>query len=246
MRNDERIREVRSLLNEYLRSPSLRHVRDPESIAGLAREIVNRLDGGNTIWRKWDAQREALVKLALPCWIPFEDMQDYLNGMPGPQLTRTDVEQRLRAFEEEEYFEHRNSSFEKACLAIYYREKASGTELTAIVGLLRDYVEELENRTRIEERERYLENQIQQQTRREQLLCSGADCGWTQFQGTSHWYCRKNGRTYRLSPSKDGKWNLRNVSSTSDGEEGVQLGKYSSRREATKAIRTLAYALVGL
>ncbi|HEX2839972.1 hypothetical protein [Hyphomicrobium sp.] len=242
MRDDERIWAVRKLLDEYVRSPSLRHVRDPESIARLSRDIVNRLDGGNSIWRKWDAKREALVRSALPCWIPIEDMQGFLNRMPGPQLTRVDVEQRLRAFEEEEYFEHRNQAFEKGCLTIYRREKAKGTELTAIVGLLRDYVQELEDRTRVEERERYREIQNQKRLRRGQLLASGADCNWSQIEGFPNWHCRKNGRTYRLSPSKNGKWTLQEVSGVQDTHVGFPLGIYSSRREATKAIRTLAYA----
>jgi len=242
MRDDKRIWAVRKMLDEYVRSLSLRHIRDPGSLARLSRDIVNRLDEGNSIWRKWNEQREVLIKPALPCWVPIEDMQGYLNQMSGPRLTRVDVEQRLRAFEEEEYFEHRNQAFQKRCLTIYRQEKAKGTELTAIVGLLRDYVQELEDRTRVEEKARYRYIQDQKRVRREQLLVSGADCNWTQIEAFPYWYCRKNGRTYRLSPSKDRRWTLHEVSNIQDTNVGLPLGKYASRREATKAIRMLAYS----
>jgi hypothetical protein len=95
-----------------VKSPSLRHIRDPHSLSRLAQEIVRRLDRGNSIWRKWDGQREVLLKSALCCWIPVEDVREFLNRLPGPLLTTTDVAQRLKAFEEEEHLPtpKRNSS----------------------------------------------------------------------------------------------------------------------------------------
>ena len=47
------------------------------------------------------AEREDVVKAAAPCWIPTEDIRASLNNLPGPTLTKTDVEQRLRAIWEE-------------------------------------------------------------------------------------------------------------------------------------------------
>lgn len=103
MWEDERVSAVRHLLFDYVRSPSLRHIRDPHSVTHLAQEIVRRIDNTNTIWRKWDAEREKLLKSAAGAWIPIEDLREFLNRMPGPQLTKTDVAQRLRAFEDEPY-----------------------------------------------------------------------------------------------------------------------------------------------
>jgi hypothetical protein len=95
MREDERMWAVKELLFDYVKSPSLRHIRDAHSVIKLAQEIVRRVDRGNSIWQKWDGQREVLLKSALPCWIPIEDLRDFLNRMPGPALTTTDVAQRL-------------------------------------------------------------------------------------------------------------------------------------------------------
>jgi hypothetical protein len=53
--------------------------------------------------RKRFGPRETLLKSAAGCWIPVEALQEFLNGMPGPALTKTDVAQRLRAFEDEGY-----------------------------------------------------------------------------------------------------------------------------------------------
>jgi hypothetical protein len=201
MREDERIWAVKELLFEYVKSPSLRHIRDPHSVNRLAQEIVKRIDHGNSIWRKWDGPRETLLKSALGCWIPIQDMRDFLNRMAGPLLTTTDVAQRLKAFEEEEH-DYSDEELRSSCPAVYEKEKADGTELPAIIGLLRDHVEREEERIRTEQRERHQEWCRQDRIAREQRLLSGADCKWTQLQKSQHWYCRANGRTYRLSPTK--------------------------------------------
>lgn len=127
MRDDERVLEVRRLLFDYVKSPSLRHIRDPHSITKLAQEIVRRLDRGNAMWRKWDGQRDLLAKSAMCCWIPTEELRDFLNGMPGPQLTTTDVAQRLKAFEEESHFEFAKEEHQAGCLAIFAKEKTAAT-----------------------------------------------------------------------------------------------------------------------
>jgi len=86
MTEDERIWEVKQLLFDFVKSPSLRHIRDPLSLHKLAQDIVKRIDRGNSIWRKWDGPREVLLKSALGCWIPIADLRDVLNRMPGPPL----------------------------------------------------------------------------------------------------------------------------------------------------------------
>jgi hypothetical protein len=154
MSDDERIWAVRELLLNYVRSPSLRHVRDPHSLGRLAQDIVKRIDSGNSIWSKWDGQREVLLKSAVACWIPIEDMREFLNRMPGPRLTTTDVAQRLKAFEDEQHYAYPNEELHSGCLALYEKEKTEGTELPAVVGLLRDHVEREEERLRGEQQER--------------------------------------------------------------------------------------------
>jgi hypothetical protein len=99
---DDRIYGVQRLLADYVRSPSLRHIRDPLYLRKLAREIVKTVDRGNSIWTKWDGQREVLLRKALRCWVPTSDLRDALNLLPGPKLTNTDVEQRRLQMEEDE------------------------------------------------------------------------------------------------------------------------------------------------
>jgi hypothetical protein len=241
MSNDERIWAVKELLFDYVRSPSLRHIRDPHSLSRLAQEIVKRIDRGNSIWRKWDGQREVLVKSAVGCWIPIEDLRDFLNSMPGPPLTKTDVAERLKAFEDEQYYAYPNEELQPGCLALYEKEKAEGTELPAIVGLLREHLDREEERIRAEQQEHYRQWREQDRIAREQRLLSGADCKWTQLLKSPHWYCRANGRTYRLSPTKDKLWNLYRVYSISDDEKAALIGKYQRRGDATKVVAEMAY-----
>jgi hypothetical protein len=174
------------------------------------------------------------------CWIPVEDLRDFLNRLPGPPLTNTDVAQRMKAFEEEDHA-YPDEELQPGCLALYDKEKAEGTELPAVVGLLRDHLEHEEERIRVEQQERYQQWREQDRIAREQRLLSGADCTWTQLQKSPHWYCRTNGRTYRLSPTKDKRWNLYRVRSTSDDEQGALIGKYQQRRDATKVVAEMAY-----
>jgi hypothetical protein len=120
MSEDERIWAVKELLFDYVKSPSLRHIRDPHSLSRLAQEIVRRIDRGNSIWRKWDGQRETLLRSAVGCWVPVQDMRDFLNRMPGPPLSATDVAQRLSAFEEQDH-EYPNEEIQLSCLATHAR-----------------------------------------------------------------------------------------------------------------------------
>ena len=67
MEND-RIYAVASRLADYIKSPSLRHIRDPHSLHKLAKEIVQAVDRASSIWGKWEGPREELAKAAAPCW----------------------------------------------------------------------------------------------------------------------------------------------------------------------------------
>lgn len=240
MPEDDRLQAIKHLLFNYIRSPSLRHIRDPHAVMVLANEIMRVVNGRNSVWLKWDDQREKLIKSAIGCWIPFDDLRDFLNGLPGPALTVTDVTQRMRAFEDEDYFSYPKEELQSGCLAIYECEKAKGTELPAIIGLLRDHVESEEERLRCEQRAQYERSREEERIAREQRLLSGADCKWTQLAKSPDWYCRMNGRMYRLSPTKDKMWSLHRVDSV-EGPTGPLIGKYKNRRDASKAVAQVAY-----
>jgi hypothetical protein len=241
MTDDHRVSQVRQLLVEYLRSPSLKHIRDPHSISKLALELVGRMDHGSSIWMKWNGQRELLTKLAVGCWIPVEDLLEVLNRLPGPRLTLTDVAQRQAAFEEEDYHSYPNQELQDGCLAIYTAEQTAGTELASIIGRIRAHVEQEEQRLRIERQNHFRQHRESERLKRVQRLLSGADCGWTQLPKSPQFYCRANGRAYRLSPSKDKKWQLDRVGDLDDHSTGQRIGTYLGRGDATKAIATHAY-----
>ncbi|PZV35018.1 hypothetical protein [Mesorhizobium kowhaii] len=137
-----------------------------------------------------------------------------------------------RAFKDEEYFSYPKEELRPRCLALYEKERADGTELPAIIGLLRDHVEREEERLRVEQEERYKRWREEDRMAREQ---------WTQLQKSPHWFCRANGRTYRLSPTKDKMWNLYRVSSVSEDDEKALIGKYGRRGDATKVVSQMAY-----
>lgn len=67
--------------------------------------------------------------------------------------------------------------------------------------------------------------------------------GTTTWQASrsTFWYCRRNCRTYRLTPTKDKRWNLHRVTAVSDEEKGSLVGTYGGRADATKVIATAAY-----
>lgn len=73
----------------------------------------------------------------------------------------------------------------------------------------------------------------------EQRFLSGADCKWTQINGSKEFYTRKNGRAFRLTPTKLKQWDLHRVSDTED--RGKIVGTYGSRGDATKALAKIAY-----
>jgi len=240
MSHDPRLPAIRRLLFNFVRSPSLRHLRDPHSIEGLAEDIVRSLGEDRPTWRKWDKTREEFLKSAAHCWIPVDDLRDYLNGMPGPKLTNTDVAQRLQVHYVEPYVSFPDEDLQAGCLVIYEREKAEGTELPAIVGALQEHIEKEENRLRIEQqaaREKYIEDE---RIASEQRFLSGADCKWTPIERSKEQYCRINGRSYRLSPTADKMWNLHRIKSVEDSE-GRLIGKYQHRKDVTKALSQVAY-----
>jgi hypothetical protein len=218
---NEGVGEVRRLLFDYLRSPSLRHLRDPHSIDRLMEQIVGAIRREPSLWRKWEGEREALLKGAALCWVPAEDLCDFLNAMPGPPLTLTDVVQRLRALHEEPYASYPDEELKGGCLVVYQRERAEGTELPAIIGALQEYVEQEEDRLRRDREEARRKRQEEERLALEQRFLAGADCKWTVIQKSRHLYSRRNGRGYRLSPTKDKRWELFRVEGTEEGQRSA-------------------------
>lgn len=239
MYDPERIQEVRRLIFDYVRSPSLRHLRDPHSIDDIAKRIVASIDRQPSVWRKWEGEREALLRTASCTWAPVEDLRAFLNSMPGPPLTLTDVTQRLRAMHEEPYSNFPDEDLRTDCLALYEREKADGTELPAILGALQDFAAEEGERRRQARLDSHRRLQAEARQALEQRFLAGADCKWTTIGAGKDLYTRINGRAYRLSPTPDKRWRLQRIERVED--VGAQIGVYGSRGDVTKALAKLAY-----
>ena len=214
-------------------------MRDPNSVNGLVKRIIEAIGNLSPVWQKWEGEREALLRAASATWIPLEDLRRFLNELPGPQLTLTDVQQRLRAIHEEPYTDYPDDRLKESCLKLYKEEVAAGTEMTAIIGVLQEFAESESVRLRREAEEAYRARQKEERTALEQRFLSGADCKWTQVGGSKAVYTRINGRSYRLSPTKDKRWNLDRIAQLDDA--GQLVGTYASRGDASKALAKLAF-----
>lgn len=236
----QRQAEVRRLLSRYLESPSLRHLREPKQVDRLAEEIVSAVDRASPPWGKWDATRGELLKAAAKTWMPIEDLVAFLNGLPGPRLTATDVTQRLRAFQEEPYADlYPDERVKDACLARYAAEVEAGTELTAIVGALQEFADEEERRLDRERQEKWKAERDADRQALERRFLSGADCKWTRLEGSKALFMRKNGRAFRLAATKEKRWQLHRIEEPA--EAGDLLGTYATRGAASKVIDKIAY-----
>jgi hypothetical protein len=160
--------------------------------------------------------------------------------LPGPALTKTDVEQRLRAIWEEPYTSYPNDDLKDDCLALYHSEKSVGTEMRAIIGALQERLEREDDRLRREQEENYRRWKEEERVKLEQRFLSGADCGWTPIDKSEAFYCRRNGRTFRIVRGKDKRWTLYRIHEFSD--KGNALGTYQGRRDANTALKKIAYA----
>ena len=161
-----------------------------------------------------------------------------LNDMPGPKLTLSDVAQRLKVVQEE-LSSWPDEDFKEACIELYRVERQAGTEMIAIAGAIRDYIEHADS-----ERRKVLEQRWRAQREAEKLalearFLAGADCGWTPVTGSGSVWCRRNGRAYRLERRNDGRQDM----FRSDGvdDRGLLIGTYGTRADASKAVKVLAY-----
>lgn len=240
MPEDERLHSIRSLVFDYVKSPSLRHIRDPHFVAKLAKDILRVVDRGTGPWQKWNGAREAMLTTAATTWIAAEDLRDYFNSLPGPKLTATDVAQRLRAIQEEGFGLYPSEELKEGCAALYQRERAAGTEMPAIIGAVQEYVEQETERIRIEREESWKQARDAEREALRQRLISGVDCKWTSLTKSDELFCRMNGRLYRVKQGQDKRWSLFRVASIDD-QKGVLLGQYSGRGEANKVVAKIAY-----
>lgn len=235
----DRLHAVTRSLFQYVKSPSLRHIRDPESIYTLAKDILLEVDRASSIWSKWEAGREDLLKAAAASWIPVEDLAEFLNSLPGPALTLTDVKQRLRAFWEEMWVPYPREEFKAGCVAIYEAEKAAGTGMTAIIWALNEHLEAEEQRLRHENEVAHRQRVQEERIRLQERFLAGVDCGWAQFDDPQTFFYRRNGRAFRVKKGKDKRWTLCRVKGLDD--VGDQLGIYLGRGDANKIIAKIAY-----
>lgn len=238
---DDRKSMIYRLLADYVRSPSLRHLRDDRSLHKIANEIVQNLDQRSAVWKKWEGKRNAVLKSALECWIPKVDLLAFLNGLPGPQLTMTDLEQRMKHLIEVESIGYPEPKLEPECLAIYNAEVEAGTEMAAIIGRLSDYTLNQFERLRKEEQEEERLRLEEARLERERRLLSYADCPWTQIKGSKFAYCRKNGRVFQLKPNTDKSWTMYRVQEVDDLTKGEMIGRYRSRGDASKVVAKAAF-----
>lgn len=230
---------VQSIVAHYVNTRSITQIRDYFGLIELSRDIIRNLEAEFSIWRKWSLPREAFAKSVVECWIPLEDLRSFLNDMPGPELTPTDVAQRLRAFSEEGCDEP-NEVLKDGCRAIYENERAQGTELAAIAGVIRDYVHKESIRLYHEQWDAQKRDAEERKAALEQQFLSGEDCKWTPVAGSADTYCRINGRAYRLSP-KDGKMrSLFRITSVDDPDPRL-IGKYQTQTDAGKALSQIAF-----
>jgi hypothetical protein len=160
--------------------------------------------------------------------------------MEGPKLSFSDVEQRLKAFADERYSEYPRDELREGCLAVYEAEKALGTEMPAIVGVLRDHIEKEEERLSQEQDALFRQLREAEAAAAEQRLLSGADCRWTPQKGTKDVFCRVNGRLFRLTTTSDKRVELYRAEGLEAGK-GTLLGRYLKRGDATKAVAQIAY-----
>jgi hypothetical protein len=238
---DQRTSIVHGLLADYVRSPSLRHLRDPRPLAKLAVEIVTKLDRDSSVWRKWEGPRDTVLSSALDCWIPKEDLLAFLNSLPGPPLTMTDLEQRMRHLIEVEYIASPEPKLQDECLKIYRAETSAGTEMPAIIGSLSEYVASQWERLRDEQLQAEAQRAEEARLARKRRLLSYGDCPWTQIKGSKFFYCRKNGRVFQLKPNNDKSWTMYRVQEVDDTAAGELIGRYRSRSDANKVLAKATY-----
>ena len=78
-------------------------------------------------------------------------------------------------------------------MAIYVAEWAAGTEMSAIIGALKEYTEQEEQRLALEREENDRRQREEKRVRLQHRFLSGADGGWTSTDRSAELFCRRNG-----------------------------------------------------
>lgn len=238
--DDRRVGQVREMLEEYLKTPSLRHARDRLMLTNLSKAILKKLDRGSSNWRKWSEHREQVLRMAAPCWVPLDDLREHLSSLAGPELTRTDVAQRMRLMQEEPPYDlFPDDDVRTGCEALYAAERAAGTEFAAILCALHEFKEVELERQRQARSEEWQKQKEEERRALEARFLSGADCKWTPINASKELYCRMNGRAYRLAQARDKRWTVHRIMGVDD--PGAMVGTYGNRGDVTKALKELAY-----
>lgn len=236
MSESDPIQVIEDHIIDHVNSPSLRHIRDISVIHKVARKIIHDLDSSCSFWTKWTVPRTELLTTAAECSIPAEDIRGFLNKLPGPELTLTDVSQRLRImFEEDGYLRYPTEEMKRESQSIYADEKSQGTELPAIIGLIREYIDRVRDQKRIQDEAGRQALQERERAELEERFLSGADCKWVSVDGSKELYCRANGQAYFLSKSSDKTRNLYRINSIED-QNRTLVGNYRNLEAANKAL----------
>ena len=168
MTYNDRASDIRSLLWQHAH-PTLRNM-DHDRIAKLAEQIL-RVATDRGLWAKWSPDREEIAERAANLWIPLEDLKEALNTLPGPPLTKVDVEQRVRDFREKQYGSYPKSEMEADALAAFVEEKARGTEFIAVLGHMEEWYWGAEERLR-QKREKDRREQIAEEKKSPRRGCA--------------------------------------------------------------------------
>jgi hypothetical protein len=112
--------------------------------------------------------------------------------------------------------------------------------MRTIIGALQEHIEREVERLRQEQQEQYRRWREEAQVKLEQRFLLGADCGWTKIEKSYSFYCRRNGRAFRIVQGKDKRWTMYRIKEIVD--EGELLGTYQGRGDANKALAKIVYA----
>jgi hypothetical protein len=242
MTDDERASDIRALLWEHAH-PTLRNM-DRDRIAKLAEQIL-RIATDRGLWTKWSQDREEIAERAAALWVPMDDLREALNALPGPTLTKIDVEQRIRDFREKQYGSYPKTEIEAEALAAFAEEKAKGTEFIAVLGYLEEWTWGTEERLRQKQEKDRREQIAKEKQVAEARLRNGADCPWTAATGITDLHCCKNGRLYRLRGLQttnkfEPAFEVLRVDHL-EAKRGRSVGRYRTRSDASKAVTNVAW-----
>jgi hypothetical protein len=162
---DKRIAVVATILGEQWRQKHF-------DAHGMARDIVAALDQRELI-TKWEGARLKVVEdnKVVGCWIPHDDLLNYLNKLAGAPLTMADLRAKLRTLQNT-YYGDPDPDLQADCLRVYRREQKAGTEFMAILDVIEDEVHNpvIQKQTK--------EHEQRKRDRDRKLVESGKDFGF--------------------------------------------------------------------